>query len=91
MPAAAEPFPFSSSIALSFQHTRSVHGGSACQQPESSTKQPYATKQYPLELDKEVLMLEWMHAHDILWNKKCMDYKNTQKNNTLWEEQAKVM
>ena len=36
-------------------------------------------------------MLEWLEAHELLWNSKSMEFKNMQEQNCLWDKQANDM
>ena len=47
--------------------------------------------QTDLTEDQEQAMVEWLSAHPILYNKKLKGYKETQKKEYLWSEQANLL
>ncbi|XP_061173345.1 uncharacterized protein LOC133182516 [Saccostrea echinata] len=47
--------------------------------------------QTDLAEDQEQAMVEWLSAHPILYNKKLKGYKETQKKEYLWREQANLL
>ena len=47
--------------------------------------------QTDLTEDQEQVMVEWLSAHPILYNKKLKGYKETQKKEYLWREQANLL
>ncbi|XP_062591350.1 uncharacterized protein LOC134259658 [Saccostrea cucullata] len=47
--------------------------------------------QADLTEDQEQTMVEWLSAHPILYNKKLKGYKETQKKEYLWREQANLL
>lgn len=47
--------------------------------------------QTDLTEDQEQAMVKWLSTHPILYNKKLKGYKETQKKEYLWREQANLL
>ena len=44
-----------------------------------------------LTVEQEEDMIDWLKAHEVLYNKKLVDYKDTKKKTFVWQQQAEQM
>ncbi|XP_046342453.2 uncharacterized protein LOC124123203 [Haliotis rufescens] len=44
-----------------------------------------------LTMDQQEAMVDWLKAHEVLYNRKLESYKDTKKKGFLWQQQAEVM
>ena len=57
---------------------------------KTKAKESKPKAKYPLPIDREEALIEWLRESPILWRKGHMEYRDAAKKRALWEERAKL-
>ena len=68
----------------------SLVASTSSQAPQGKKKRARKTA-YSLSVAEEEVMLDFLRDNPILWDIKKMDYRNKQKKDKLWDDQARAM
>ena len=81
------PASYDASVAPSGEHVSE----SEVAEPSQKASNKKVKTHTHLTVEQEEDMIDWLKAHEVLYNKHLVDYKDTKKKTFVWQQQAEQM